>query len=127
MEVAMAVPALLLLLMLAVAGGRTAGAQGMVDAAAGSGAQAAALADDPSQAPAAAETTVDAALQQAGADCGSSQVTVDTSHFGPGGTVTVTVTCEFSLSGISLLPLSSNQVSGTSVAPIEPYRSVASG
>lgn len=121
----MAVPVLVLLLALAVAGGRTAGAQAMVDGAATSAAQAAALAQDPGQAQAAADSTVQAALQQAGSDCANSQVNVDTSQFHAGGTVTVSVTCQFSLSGLSLLPLSSNQVTGSAVSPIEPYRSVA--
>ena len=40
----------------------------------------------------------------------------------PGGTVTVTVTCDFANSGLSL-PIN-NQVVESSTAPIDPYRSV---
>ena len=51
-----------------------------------------------------------------------SDITVDTSDFQAGGTVTVTVTCDFANSGLSL-PID-NQVTETSVAPIDPYRDV---
>src|SRR5487761_1322739 len=107
-EVAMAVPILVLLLALAVGGGRDAGAQAEVDSAATNGAQAAALASDPGQALADAQSTV----------------TVDTSDFQPGGTVSVTVTCSFSLSGIGFLGFTSTQLSETATAPLEPYRSL---
>ena len=127
-EVAMAVPILVLLLALAVGGGRDAGAQAEVDSAAANGVQAAALAGDPSQAVTAARATVTTDLQQSAADCAgfdaSQDVTVTTSDFQPGGTVSVTVTCRFSLSGIGFLGFASTRLSESATAPLEPYRSL---
>jgi len=125
-ELVLVAPAVVFLLLLGVAGGRLSGAQALVDDAAVSGARAASLAPGPAEAPAAAQAMVTAALQQSGADCvnfnAETDVTVDTTNFQPGGTVTVTVTCDFANSGLGL-PIN-NQVTESSVAPIDPYRSV---
>jgi hypothetical protein len=71
---------------------------------------------------------VTTALQQSGADCVNFNPQTDVSlttnppGFQAGGTVTVTVTCDFANSGLSL-PIN-NQVVESSTAPIDPYRSV---
>ena len=125
-ELVLVAPAVVFLLLLGVAGGRLSGAQALVDDAAVSGARAASLAAGPAEAPGAAQAMVTTALQQSGADCinfnAETDVTVDTTHFQPGGTVTVTVTCDFANSGLGL-PIN-NQVTESSTAPIDPYRSV---
>ena len=123
----MVIPVLVMLLALAVLGGRVSGAQGLVNDAATSAAQAAALAQDPADAQSDGQSTAQAALQQSGADCvPPAQVTVDLSDFAPGGTVTVSVTCDFSTGGLSPLSFGPSSVTGTATAPIEPYRSVES-
>ena len=125
-ELVLVAPAVVFLLLLGVAGGRLSGAQAIVDDAAVSGARAASLAPGPAEAPGAAQAIVTTALQQSGADCvnfnAQTDVTVDTTNFQPGGTVKVTVTCDFANSDLGL-PIN-NQVAESSVAPIDPYRSV---
>ena len=125
-ELVLVAPAVVFLLLLGVAGGRLSGAQALVDDAATSGARAASLAAGPAEAPGAAQAMVTTALQQSGADCvnfnAATDVTVDTTNFRPGGTVTVAVTCDFANSGLGL-PIN-NQVTESSVAPVDPYRSV---
>jgi hypothetical protein len=135
-------PAVVFLLLLGVAGGRLSGAQALVDDAAVSGARAASLAPGQAEALTAAQTVVDAALQppvagSGSADCADFDPQTDISlTYGPppgalatnpptfqaGGTVTVTVTCDFANSGLGL-PIN-NQVTESSTAPIDPYRSV---
>jgi hypothetical protein len=116
------------LLLLGVAGGRLSGAQALVDDAAVSGARAASLAPGPAEAFGAAQAMVTTALQQSGADCvdfdaqNDVSLTTNPPGFQAGGTVTVTVTCDFANSGLSL-PID-NTVTESSTAPIDPYRSV---
>jgi hypothetical protein len=121
-------PAVVFLLLLGVAGGRLSGAQALVDDAAVSGARAASLAPGPAEALGAAQTVVTTALQQSGANCvdfdaqNDVSLTTNPPGFEAGGTVTVTVTCDFANSGLSL-PIN-NSVTESSTAPIDPYRSV---
>jgi Flp pilus assembly protein TadG len=127
-ELVLVAPAVVFLLLLGVAGGRLSGAQALVDDAAVSGARAASLAPGPAEALGAAQAMVTTALQQSGADCVNFNPQTDVSlttnppGFQAGGTVTVTVTCDFANSGLSL-PIN-NQVVESSTAPIDPYRSV---
>jgi hypothetical protein len=121
-------PAVVFLLLLGVAGGRLSGAQALVDDAAVSGARAASLAPGPAEALGAAQAMVTTALQQSGADCvdfdaqNDVSLTTNPPIFQAGGTVTVTVTCDFANSGLGL-PIN-NHVVESSTAPIDPYRSV---
>jgi Flp pilus assembly protein TadG len=127
-ELVLVAPAVVFLLLLGVVGGRLSGAQALVDDAAVSGARAASLAPGPAEALGAAQAMVTTALQQSGADCVNFNPQTDVSlttnppGFQAGGTVTVTVTCDFANSGLSL-PIN-NQVVESSTAPIDPYRSV---
>jgi Flp pilus assembly protein TadG len=127
-ELVLVAPAVVFLLLLGVAGGRLSGAQALVDDAAVSGARAASLALGPAEALGAAQAMVTTALQQSGANCvdfdaqKDVSLTTNPAGFQAGGTVTVTVTCDFANSGLSL-PIN-NSVTESSTAPIDPYRSV---
>ena len=127
-ELVLVAPAVVFLLLLGVAGGRLSGAQALVDDAAVSGARAASLAPGPAEALGAAQAMVTTALQQSGADCvdfdaqNDVSLTTNPPGFQAGGTVTVTVTCDFANSGLSL-PID-DTVTESSTAPLDPYRSV---
>ena len=127
-ELVLVAPAVVFLLLLGVAGGRLSGAQALVNDAAVSGARAASLAPGPAEALGAARAMVTTALQQSGANCvdfdaqNDVSLTTNPPGFQAGGTVTVTVTCDFANSGLSL-PIN-NSVTEGSTAPIDPYRSV---
>ena len=127
-ELVLVAPAVVFLLLLGVAGGRLSGAQALVDDAAVSGARAASLAPGPAEALPAALTAIDADLQAPSAECADFNPQTDVSlttnppGFQAGGTVTVTVTCDFANSGLGL-PID-NTVIESSTAPIDPYRSV---
>jgi len=127
-ELVLVAPAVVFLLLLGVAGGRLSGAQALVDDAAVSGARAASLAPGPAEALGAAQAMVTTALQQSGANCvdfdaqNDVSLTTNPPGFQAGGTVTVTVTCDFANSGLSL-PID-NTVTESSTAPLDPYRSV---
>ena len=115
-------PAVVFLLLLGVAGGRLSGAQALVNDAAVSGARAASLAPGPAEALPAAQTVIDADLQppvagSGSADCADFDPQTDViltygpptnggrdqpASFQAGGTVTVTVTCDFANSGLGL-------------------------
>ena len=113
----------LLLAELGVAGGRHAQSQAYASAAAYSAARAASLAGDPEEAQAAAQSAAQASVQGAGAACSGVTDTADVSDFVPGGTVTVTVTCQVSYSDLLLLPLpGSVTVSGRAVSPVDLFR-----
>ena len=127
-ELVLVAPAVVFLLLLGVAGGRLSGAQALVDDAAVSGARAASLAPGPAEALPAALTAIDADLQAPSAECADFNPQTDVSlttnppGFQAGGTITVTVTCDFANSGLGL-PID-NTVTESSTAPIDPYRSV---
>jgi hypothetical protein len=57
--------------------------------------------------------------------CAHADISIDTSHFVPGGYVTASVTCLVLLSDIGFPGLpGSTTVSASATAPIDPYRSV---
>ena len=57
--------------------------------------------------------------------CANPEITIDTSHFVPGGYVTAHVSCLVTLSDIGFPGLpGSTTVSASATAPIDPYRSV---
>ena len=102
-EMAIVAPFLVAMLLLVVFVGRVSEADGTVRRAASEAARAASLRQDPADAAEAAQTTVDANLSASGVACESLTVDVDTSVFGPGGRVAVTVTCDASMSDVALL------------------------
>ncbi len=118
-------PVLLMVVLVVVVLGRVAGARQQVVEAARAGAEVAAVEPDPASAQAASE--VDAAISTSGhiRTCAVRQVLTDTSHFYPGGYVTVTVVCRVPLSDVAVPGLpGSTTVRASSTAPIDPYRSV---
>ncbi|PZR80192.1 MAG: TadE family protein [Candidatus Aeolococcus gillhamiae] len=125
-ELVLAVPILLMFVDLGVAGGRHAQAQALADAAAHGAARAASEARTVAGATGAADAAAAASLNQAGPSCATYTVSVDTSAFHAGGTVSVDVQCQTSLSDLTSLPLpGSMRLVGHSVSPIDVFRSAA--
>jgi Flp pilus assembly protein TadG len=122
LELALLTLVAVLLILLAVYGGRVYLAQSMVDEAAHAGARAA---SQSASAPAATRDATDVAmatLAQHGSTCSQPTVTVDTRAFHPKGNVIVYVTCQVSLKNLTLLPLrGSRTVSAMVKSSIETY------
>jgi Flp pilus assembly protein TadG len=126
-EVMLVAPALLLLLLCAVALGRLANARLDVASAAQQAARAASLLRLPGQAQQVAGQTARAALLETGRACQSLDVTTDTSRFAAGGDVEVTVACTTQLSDLGL-PLPGTHVSrSTASVPVDSYEYVSDG
>jgi Flp pilus assembly protein TadG len=126
-EVAIAVPVLVAVLVFAaVLVYRGVDARLRLDDVAHQAARAASLSRTPAAANAAARQTATASLATAGVGCGEAGVSVDTSDFVPGGTVTVTVSCRLDLSDAAALLAvgDSRTISATSSSPLDVYRSV---
>ena len=122
LELALLAPAVLLVIDLAVAGGRLTEGQSRVDDAAYAGARAASQAPDATTAAATATRIVATTLGGGGASCVGYQVSVDTASFHPGGTVAVDVTCDASLRDLSFLPLpGTHAVHGRGVSSVDLY------
>lgn len=126
-ELAMLLPVLLLVILLAVAGGRIALAQGAVQQAASDAARAASLTRTAGEAAAAAGTATAASLTGQQTACQSVAVTADTSGFavpvGAPAVVRVTVACQVTFAdlGVPMLP-GSKQVTATMVSPLDHHR-----
>lgn len=120
-EIAVATPLLVLVLMFVVACGRLVSIQLATDAAAHAAARVATLATTALTADAekaAATTLADRA------SCSRIHTRLDTSNDAPGGTVTATVTCDVSLADLTLLGIAGAwRVTATATAPVDTYRS----
>src|SRR5687767_2740563 len=92
LELVLMTPVLLVLLLFVVFVGRLAAARGDVDRIARDAARTASFARSPAEAVTAAELSVDGS-----APCVRLDVSVDTTAFAPGGTVSATVSCEVAL------------------------------
>lgn len=125
-ELVLLVPALMLLLLFAVAGGRVAIAHGSVQQAAADAARAASIARTAGAAQTSAVAAARATLANQGLTCASMTVTLDTSGFAkPVGTpasVGATVSCTVELSELSLPGLPDRVVSATVTSPLDVYR-----
>lgn len=97
-ELVIATPVLILVVLFIVGLGRVTEAQMLAETAAGSAARAASLARSADEAVAAAHATVAA---NSSVSCPNPKVTVDTSGFRPGGTVAVRVECRPRLADIT--------------------------
>lgn len=118
-EMIVLVPVLLLIVMIAVAGGRLVSAEGMVQAAARDAARAASIERSAGEADAAARRSL-AAADTANAQCSGG---VDVGGFGRGGTVTATVSCRVELSDLGLVFLpGATTVTASSTAPVDTWR-----
>jgi Flp pilus assembly protein TadG len=123
-EMAVIAPALLFLMLLVVYAGKVSEADGNVERAASDAARAASLRQHPSDATDDAQSTAAADLASAGVPCLDVTTTVDTDDFDPGGTVTVTVSCEASMADVTLLGVPGRRTfTATAVEVIDTYRS----
>ena len=101
--------------------GRSVDGRATVQSAAESAAQAAAQERTPAKAVRAARE-VGAAMLVDVTSCSNPGVSVDTSGFGPGGRVAVTVSCTVSSGGLELIDPPVSTSSATAFATIDPYR-----
>lgn len=125
-ETVIAVPVLLLLVLVtAVLISRGVDARLRLNDAAHQAARAATLTTSPNEAVTAAATTAATALADLTAICPTSAVTVDTSHFRPGGTVTVTLACRLDLTA-GLLPGldTTHTLTASATSPIDTWRTI---
>lgn len=126
-EVAVAAPLLMLIVLVVVAGGRLELARGAVQQAATDAARAASIARTSAQASATAQSVAAATLANQGLRCVSSNVTVDTAGFsvnvGVRAQVAATVSCTVPLADLGLPGLSGSRViSATVTSPLDTYR-----
>ena len=118
-EMVVLVPVLLLITMVAVAGGRIVSAQGMVEAAARDAARAASM----ERSVGAASTAANRSLSQADTANASCSAGVDVGGFRRGGAVTVSVSCRVKLSDLGLVFLpGTTVVKAESSAPVDQWR-----
>jgi Flp pilus assembly protein TadG len=122
LELVLVAPALLLLLGVIIAGGRLVGAHEALDTAAGDAARAASIARDPTDAQAAATQAATRSLTDQGVTCTRLTVTVDTTRFSPGGTVSVTLACSARLGTFAPTLSGSRRVSVHAASVLDPYR-----
>ena len=126
LELALAAPVFIALLLVVVGFGRVTHGRQLVDQAAAAAARAAALTTTPAQATVAGRAAATATLEQAGVSCRGVDVVIDTTTFRPGGQVTATVSCTADLSGLALAGLpGSVTLHATARTPLEPYRDLA--
>jgi Flp pilus assembly protein TadG len=124
-ELVLATPILVALMLLAVAGGRLASSRGEVDAAARDSARAASLARSPAAAERDGQAAAEATLADRGITCQNLGVTIDLSDFRPGGSVASTVVCAVGLGDLTGLGLPGHRtVTATFAAPVDRYRGV---
>ena len=122
-ELVLATPFIVLLMLFVLFGGRLTVATADVNAAARASARAASLARSPAAAIAAADGTAHRELEAEGVPCDDVQVDTDTSSFAPGGTVSVAIRCELPLRDLGLLGLPATRtVEARQVAVIDRYR-----
>lgn len=125
LELAVATPAVLLILLLIVAAGRMSTAHSQVQEAARDAARAASLQRTLSAATAAAKTSTDAAFAGQQVHCTTVGTTTTGSFGAPGvgGSVHVTVSCRVPLSDLSILPLpGSRTVTAEATSVLDTYR-----
>jgi Flp pilus assembly protein TadG len=126
MELVLITPAVLVLLLFVVAGGRLVLARECVDAAARDAARAGTIARSASAAHADATRAADIRLADAGVTCRTLDVNVDVTDFRPGGTVTTTVTCTVDLADLTLLGVPGRRtITSTAVETVDTLRGVS--
>ncbi len=122
-ELVLATPVLVALMLLAVAGGRLATARGEVDAAARDSARAASLTRSGVAAERDGRAGAEATLADRHVTCRDLTITIDLTDFQPGGTVTSTVTCAVQLRDLTGLGLPGTRaVSSHFVAVVDRFR-----
>jgi Flp pilus assembly protein TadG len=127
-ELVLLTPVIFLLALTLLAFGRVSEARQQVVEAARSGAESAAVLPSPQSAQSGATAAVMASVADRGPTCTQAVITTDVTHFFPGGYVTVTVECQVALADLAVPGIpGSTAVEATSMAPIDPYRSVQVG
>jgi TadE-like protein len=127
-ELVLATPMLVMLLLLAVAFGRLATARADVDGAARAAARAASVSRDPASAARAAHQAATATLGERRITCRHLTVATDTHQFAAGGWVAVDVTCTVGLTDLTLLRLPGSRTIHTRfVEPLDAFRGVSRG
>lgn len=122
-ELTILTPGLLIVLMFVVAAGRMTQASNDVYGAAADAARAASMRQHAAGADADARATAARSLADRGVTCRGLHVGVDASRVGPGGTVTVSVTCTVGLHDLGLLGVpGARSVSATAHEVIDSYR-----
>lgn len=123
LELVILTPVLLLMLLLVVGFGRLTHGRDLVQQAASAAARAATLNSNPTQAGSDATEAAHEVLDHAGVSCNPFTVTPDTSEFGPGGQVSVTVTCTTSLSDLGLVGFPGHKtLTASATSPLEEFR-----
>lgn len=122
-EMALGIPMLLIVALLSAFSYTAARANLDVQAAAAAAARAASQARTPTQAQTAAVNNVNANLA---GRCTTHHTRVDTSHFGRGGSVTVTISCTVSIHALNVfgLPGTATQTAAAT-SPVDLYRSLS--
>ena len=122
-ELVLVAPVFLAALLLVVGLGRIVEAEGRVQGAARDAARAASISRSVVLAQGAARTAAASNLAERGVSCATFDVTVNTTDFRPGGSVSVSVACVANLSGLALAGLpGSKTLSAAATAPLERYR-----
>lgn len=123
LELALLTPVLIAFMMLMAGVGRMVEAQGQVDGAARDAARAASVARSRGDATAFADRAAKGTLQTRDWCQGGPKVSPDLSEWAPGGQVTVTVTCDVDLGGMTLIGLpGSKTMTGTATVPLDTFR-----
>lgn len=124
LELVLLTPVLLLVLMLVVGVGRMADARERVGDAAYQAARAATLAPTAPAAQQAAASAAASSLAGAGVTCAAMSVTADVDGLAPGSTVSATVTCSVSWSGITGISFAGHQsITASATSIVDQYRS----
>lgn len=124
LELAVLAPVLLVVMAFIAGAGSLGRARADLDDAAWEAARAASLARSSLDADAAARQAVDRRLAGERWSCENRAVTVDVSHFQPGGSVAVDLSCELRLSQAFLFVPGSAQLRSRAAEPLESYRAL---
>lgn len=121
-ELVLLTPVVFALLAFLVGLGRSADAHGRLTGTVRDAARAASLSGTSAAAQSAAHDAALADLEGAGLECRSPQISTDTSHFRPGGDVTVTIGCALDLSSLVISGLPGRTtLTARATAPLDTY------
>jgi Flp pilus assembly protein TadG len=122
LELAIMTPVLVAFMMLMVGVGRIVNAQSQVDSAARDAVRNASIARSAADAQGRAQTAAADSMENFGW-CQGPTAQTDTGAWAPGGLVSVTVTCDADLGGLTLIGLpGSKQMTGKATAPLDTFR-----
>lgn len=125
-ETVIGVPVFVLLILLAIMGGRVALAKQAVDAATADAARVASQSRDAAKAKSDAIEVAEASLANQGITCLDTTITVDTAALrrpaGSPGVVTVTVSCTLRLADLGLPAAASRTIAATVTSPVDTFR-----